>query len=104
MIKDGAIGSPADLRQPANGFAPMGSLLGETFDGSFASFDRKLAVLHHASMIGYPLLVYPETSCSSSCKRDWLSFAGLLINLVALHRNSVIVICYILQSLVARII
>lgn len=35
--KNGALGLLANLGQPNNVLAPMGSLLGESFDGTFAS-------------------------------------------------------------------
>ena len=37
MTKDGALGLPADLGQPDDVLALTGSLLGESFDGFFAS-------------------------------------------------------------------
>jgi hypothetical protein len=37
-IKDGALGLPANIGEPGDVLAPTGgSLLGESFDGSFAS-------------------------------------------------------------------
>jgi hypothetical protein len=37
MTKDSALGSLADLGKPGDVLALMGPLLGESFDGSFAS-------------------------------------------------------------------
>ena len=37
MTNDGALGLPADLGQPGDILALMRSLLGESFDGFFAS-------------------------------------------------------------------
>jgi len=40
MTKDGALGLPADLGQPADALALTGSLWGESFDGFFASLPK----------------------------------------------------------------
>jgi hypothetical protein len=46
------------------------------------------------------LLVCPKTSRSLSCKHDWLSYRGLLINLVVLHHERVLVTHCVLWSMV----
>jgi hypothetical protein len=66
------------LRKPGDVLAPTGSFPGER--ASTAS-----------------LLVYLKTRCSSSRKHYWLPFAGLLVNLAALHRESVLVIYCVLR-------
>ena len=45
-----------------------------------------------------PLLVCSKTSRSSSRKRDWSSFDGLLINPTVLHHERVLVIHWWLAS------
>jgi hypothetical protein len=70
MTKNDTLGLLADLGNLAMSLPPQGS-----------SQVRALVA---------PLLVCPETNRSSSCKHDWLSFGGLLINMSVLHHVTVI--------------
>ena len=47
MTKNGALGLSADLGQPDDVLALMGSLPGESFDGFFASLPENETVLRH---------------------------------------------------------
>jgi hypothetical protein len=67
MIKDGVVGYPADLGQPNDIIASTGFLVDKCFDDHFASLSK--------------------TSHSLSCKPNWLSFGGFLINLSILHQQ-----------------